>query len=107
MHTHLGIKCANRPNALNLSSVMPFFDHVTQVITDNLYYSSAFTEFCHKLCGQVKKLHLWAARIFHNDIPPYITEFALSVPLRSPAAVSREVNSLSFSNYSCKFSSRQ
>ncbi|XP_070185349.1 uncharacterized protein [Littorina saxatilis] len=50
-----------------------------------------FLGFVEELQSHVTKLHLWAARIFHNFIPPGFLHFALNMPLRSPGAVTREI----------------
>ncbi|KAK7106045.1 hypothetical protein V1264_017348 [Littorina saxatilis] len=64
-------------------------DHL-YVIVDEVD-SSEFTEFCDELVKRVENLHLWAARVGHDKIPDYFKEFSLCVPLRSPAAVIREI----------------
>ncbi|XP_070183419.1 uncharacterized protein [Littorina saxatilis] len=52
---------------------------------------SHFTTCCDKLVQRVKNLHLWAAKVTHNMIPQYFKLFPLYIPLRSPAAVVREI----------------
>ena len=52
---------------------------------------SGFRDLYDKLRGQTKSLHMWTARVFNNLMPPDFTVFTLNVSLRSPGAVTREV----------------
>ena len=50
-----------------------------------------FADFCHQLHHIVPRLTLWAARVEHDDLPPLLTEVILTEPLRTPPAVTAEV----------------
>ena len=58
-----------------------------------LYYREQFPEFCRQLRAAVPNLSLWAAGIWPLDSPPdWLTvEDSLTVPLRCPPTVQREV----------------
>ncbi|XP_070188639.1 uncharacterized protein [Littorina saxatilis] len=57
---------------------------------------SKFKLFCEKLVSRVRSLHLWAAHIYHQFTPQHFTEFALTVPLRTPGAITREIQRSDF-----------
>ncbi|KAK7107741.1 hypothetical protein V1264_015606 [Littorina saxatilis] len=57
---------------------------------------SGFKPFCDKMVSRVRSLHLWAAHIYHTFTPQHFTEFALAVPLRTPSAVTREIQRCDF-----------
>ncbi|XP_070178268.1 uncharacterized protein [Littorina saxatilis] len=57
---------------------------------------SEFKLFCEKLVSRVRSLHLWAAHIYHRFTPQHFTEFALAVPLRTPGAITREIQRSDF-----------
>lgn len=50
-----------------------------------------FQDFCAMLCERVKILRLWAASVGHRRIPSCLREKRLTVPLRCPPSVVREV----------------
>ena len=75
----------------------PFYSHI--ILT-----ASAHASLCHRtpngprlktlvseLAGRVPQLHLWAAGVFHLNIPPELQAEVLTTPLRSAPVVLREM----------------
>nr|KAG5699794.1 hypothetical protein BaRGS_013514 [Batillaria attramentaria] len=54
-------------------------------------HGSLFDTFCSKLKQRVPDLHLWAAAMQQDNIPEFFSVERLTVPLRNPPAVLREV----------------
>nr|KAG5697663.1 hypothetical protein BaRGS_011212 [Batillaria attramentaria] len=53
--------------------------------------NTAFQQFCEQLNAAVPDLHLWAAAVQHGHKPDCLQEERLTVPLRCPPAVVKEV----------------
>ena len=77
---------------LKTSNTLPLLWRNSEKNVFSISPPSEFVDFCTKLRDSVAgKLHLWATRVYHDNIPPFMTEAPLSEPLRSPGAVVREV----------------
>nr|KAG5685808.1 hypothetical protein BaRGS_001220 [Batillaria attramentaria] len=61
------------------------------VICDEAFGGSGFTNLCTQLNNNCKKLHMWAASVYHGYCPPCLKEAAFCEPLRTPPVVTREV----------------
>ena len=53
--------------------------------------SKDFADFIKRLKQKVEQLHLWAASLYHGGAPSTMTEVVLTEPLRTPPAVTAEV----------------
>ncbi|KAK7484617.1 hypothetical protein BaRGS_00024143, partial [Batillaria attramentaria] len=60
------------------------------VIADEVC-GSEFTDFCSSLLQRVPGVRLWAASLYHADRPSCLEEVRMTEPLRTPPAVTREV----------------
>ena len=81
------------------------FGHVLCVFTDYLHSASTcvncvvfiscsgseFESFCNILREEVGGLKIWAAAFYHTSKPSLLTSFTMAQPLRTPPAVTREV----------------
>ncbi|KAK7497044.1 hypothetical protein BaRGS_00011780, partial [Batillaria attramentaria] len=61
------------------------------VVVDEAYTDRVFTNFCAELCEFIPGLRLWAASVYHGNIPPCLTEVPMTEPLRTPPVVTRHV----------------
>ncbi|KAK7477372.1 hypothetical protein BaRGS_00031390 [Batillaria attramentaria] len=60
------------------------------VICDEAFGGSEFSDLCTQL-NNCKKLHLWAASVYHSLCPPCLQKQVFTEPLRTPPVVTREV----------------
>ncbi|KAK7477367.1 hypothetical protein BaRGS_00031385 [Batillaria attramentaria] len=61
------------------------------VICDEAFGGSEFSDLCTQLNNNCKKLHLWAASVYHSLCPPCLQKQVFTEPLRTPPSVTREV----------------
>ncbi|KAK7474447.1 hypothetical protein BaRGS_00034330 [Batillaria attramentaria] len=62
------------------------------VICDEAFGGSEFGDFCTQLNNNCKKLHLWAACVYHGFRPACLEETKFSEPLRTPPLITKEVS---------------
>ncbi|KAK7477371.1 hypothetical protein BaRGS_00031389, partial [Batillaria attramentaria] len=61
------------------------------VICDEAFGGSEFSDLCTKLNNNCKKLHLWAASVYHSLCPPCLQKQVFEESLRTPPVVTRKV----------------